>query len=67
MRLQPLAPLVVLLALSACGGSSSDTGPGRTEAAAGFYPYAFVAERVGGQDADVTNLTTRAGSRTTSS
>ena len=61
MRLRPLPAFVALLALSACGGSAGDAEPGRAEVAAGFYPYAFVAEQVGGQDVAVTNLTTPGG------
>src|SRR5215212_9610937 len=47
-------PLVLLLA--ACG-SSAKGDDGRTSVVASFYPYAFVAEQVGGSHVDVDNLT----------
>lgn len=54
-----LAPLV----LSACG--DQDEAPvaaqERIEVTAGFYPYEFVAQRVGGDDVSVTNLTSPGG------
>lgn len=69
------AALLLLLLLPACtggpgsGGSggpgSDDPGAGdpggRLEVAAGFYPYEFVASRVGGPDARVVNLTEAGG------
>ena len=45
-------PLVSLLA--ACG---SDAQSDKTQVVASFYPYAFVAEQVGGTHVDVDNLT----------
>jgi zinc transport system substrate-binding protein len=59
MRPPSAALAVLLLALSGCAGSSAsgDTGSGPVRVSAGFYPYAFVAERVGGPDVAVTNLT----------
>jgi len=48
----PLLPL--LLACGAVGSSDSGSSP---EVVAAFYPYAFVAGRVVGEHADVTNLT----------
>ena len=45
-------PLAGLLA--ACGG---DTQSGGTRVVASFYPYAYVAEQVGGTHVDVDNLT----------
>ncbi|MDQ4009018.1 MAG: metal ABC transporter substrate-binding protein [Actinomycetota bacterium] len=51
-----VALLVVLAtALAGCGGSAAG-GPG-TSVVAGFYPFAFVAERVAGEHASVSNLT----------
>jgi zinc transport system substrate-binding protein len=54
------AALGAALVLSACGGDATadaaDDG-GRLQVAAGFYPYEFLAQRVGGQDVAVTNLT----------
>src|ERR671910_3770939 len=48
--------LIFAVALAAgCGGA--DSGGGRTEVVAGFYPLAFAAERIGGDTVDVTNLT----------
>lgn len=46
-------PLVTLLA--ACGDGGQADG---TRVVASFYPFAFVAERVGGQHVEVENLTT---------
>ena len=54
-----LLAVVVAGAVSSCGGPSAgerSTG-GRLEVAAAFYPYQFVAERVGGSEVDVKNLT----------
>ena len=54
----PLA--LTALALSACGGTGSAAPAEGDEPVAvtvGLYPYAFVAERVGGDDVEVTNLT----------
>jgi len=50
------------LALTACGGAASPEGAAASGAeplavTVGLYPYAFVAERVGGRDVEVTNLT----------
>ena len=47
-------PLVLLLA--ACGSSAKD-GDDTTSVVASFYPFAFVAEQVGGTHVDVENLT----------
>lgn len=62
--MRPPLPLVLALgtlAVSACSGSSSAapsaTGGDRLAVTAGFYPYEFVAQRVGGDDVEVTNLT----------
>jgi zinc transport system substrate-binding protein len=41
--------------LPACGGSSPSSA--REDVVAGFYPLAFAAEQISGDDADVTNLT----------
>ena len=64
VRMRPTPPaalLTAVLLLSACGGDggsrASASDDGRLAVAAGFYPYEFVAERVGGEDVDVTNLT----------
>ncbi len=47
-------PLVLLLA--ACG-SSAKGKDGTTSVVASFYPFAYVAEQVGGTHVDVANLT----------
>jgi zinc transport system substrate-binding protein len=61
MRLVPAAAvLTAALAVSACGGGSGAaraSDDGSLAVAAGFYPYEFLAERVGGEDVEVTNLT----------
>jgi zinc transport system substrate-binding protein len=49
-----LLPLVTLLA--ACGGPSN-ANDGKTHVVASFYPFAYVAEQVGGAFVDVQNLT----------
>ena len=48
-----IAPLVALLA--ACGGTAKDDG--KTSVVASFYPYAYIAEQVGGSFVNVQNLT----------
>jgi zinc transport system substrate-binding protein len=52
-----LLATVALLALVGCGRAGSDAGSGSTEIAASFYPLAFLAEEVAGDDAEVVNLT----------
>ncbi len=55
-----LTALAAALALSSCSGGASadDAGSGdRVDVTAAFYPYQFVAERVGGDAVEVTNLT----------
>ncbi|MEO6470230.1 MAG: metal ABC transporter substrate-binding protein [Aeromicrobium sp.] len=47
--------IAVLLLLTGCG--SSTDGNGKTRVVASFYPFAFVAEQVGGSYANVDNLT----------
>ena len=56
MKKTSTALLGILLAgtLAACGG---DAQSGGTRVVASFYPYAYVAERVGGAHVDVDNLT----------
>jgi zinc transport system substrate-binding protein len=59
-RLRTTAALSALLAgsalgLTACG--SDDTGTGRVQVVAAFYPLQYVAERVAGEHAEVQNLT----------
>ena len=50
-----VALLLVLAASTACGALPADDG--KVRVAAGFYPLAYVAQRVGGDLVDVTNLT----------
>lgn len=53
-----LAALPLVAVLAACGSSSDDAGSSDTiSVAASFYPFAFVAEQVGGDHVDVDNLT----------
>lgn len=54
-----LAALPLVAVLAACGSSSDDGGSGgdTISVAASFYPFAFVAEQVGGDFVDVENLT----------
>jgi zinc transport system substrate-binding protein len=54
------AALLALGTVTACSSSptaSPDGAPGRVTVITGFYPLQFVAEKVGGPDADVVNLT----------
>lgn len=58
----PLALVLTALATAACGDTSSGSpaapsGDEPISVAVGFYPYEFVAARVGGDDVQVTNLT----------
>jgi len=51
-----VATAAIAPAMAACGGSSADASS-EPKLVASFYPYAFVAERVAGNHATVTNLT----------
>jgi zinc transport system substrate-binding protein len=55
MRL--LAVLALVVGLTGCAAFSDSNPSGKVTVAAAFYPLAFVAERVGGDDVQVTNLT----------
>ncbi len=48
---------LTVFALTGCSPSSPRAGDGKLQVIASFYPFAFVAERVGGDRVDVTNLT----------
>jgi zinc transport system substrate-binding protein len=48
--------VVACCLLAGCGGGASISSEG-TSVVAGFYPFAYVAERVAGRHVDVTNLT----------
>ena len=73
MKSHAVATLATVLSLSAlsltgCAAFSDDAGDADTvssadevRVAAAFYPLAYVAERVGGDEADVKNLTTPGG------
>jgi zinc transport system substrate-binding protein len=50
-----LVGLLLVLPLTACAAQAADDG--RVQVTAGFYPLAWVAERVGGPDVDVVSLT----------
>ena len=43
--------------LTACGGGGDDEGSGRLQVVAAFYPLQYVAARVAGEHAEVSNLT----------
>lgn len=51
----PLVLMLTATGLAACGSGAADDG--RTEVVASFYPAAFLAERIGGDDVTVTSLT----------
>ncbi|TAL13779.1 MAG: zinc ABC transporter substrate-binding protein [Frankiales bacterium] len=61
MRLLPAAlATAALLATASCGGSDGTVEAAaqeRLDVTVGFYPYEFVAARVGGDDVSITNLT----------
>jgi zinc transport system substrate-binding protein len=46
-----------LVALAGCSGSADAQPDGRLRVSAAFYPFEFVAERVGGDQVRVNNLT----------
>ena len=50
-----LALVLVLVASTGCGALADDSG--KVRVAAGFYPLAYAAQRVGGDLVEVTNLT----------
>src|ERR671918_1742800 len=52
-----LASVLIAAVLVACGRAGGDAGSGSPEVAASFYPLAFIAEEVAGDDAAVTDLT----------
>jgi zinc transport system substrate-binding protein len=60
-RFLPLALALTALAAAGCGDSSAApaarSGDAPLAVTVGFYPYEFVASRVGGDDVEVTNLT----------
>jgi zinc transport system substrate-binding protein len=58
MRLPPVAAAALLaLSLSGCSGSAQQEADGTLRVAAAFYPYAFLVERIGGADVELTTLT----------
>ena len=54
-RVRLLAILIAAAFLAGCGGT--DEADDRQTVVAGFYPLAWAAKRVGGQDFRVVNLT----------
>jgi zinc transport system substrate-binding protein len=52
-----LVSLLLLGGLTACGDSSNGDASNRTDVVAAFYPLAWAAERVGGDQVQVRNLT----------
>ena len=55
-RIVLILVLLAPLAVTGCGGEAG-AEDGRTEVVAGFYPLAFAAQEIGGDRADVANLT----------
>src|SRR5205085_2786051 len=49
--------LVLVACMSACGGPGRSAAAGRKTVVAAFYPLAFAAERIGGAQVHVENLT----------
>ena len=61
-RLAPLASIVTAsVLLAGCGSTDVDASGSGRQAVASFYPLEYVAERVAGDAADVTGLTTPGG------
>lgn len=60
MSIKPVVLLCVvsLPLLVACGGVGGDRAGSGPQVVAAFYPFAYVAERVAGSHAQITNLTT---------
>ncbi|WP_433326102.1 metal ABC transporter substrate-binding protein [Spirillospora sp. CA-294931] len=58
-RVLPLTALALAsaLGLAACGGSDGKSGGGKAEVVASFYPMAWLAGKVGGDQASVQTLT----------
>ncbi|MFN8053475.1 MAG: metal ABC transporter substrate-binding protein [Acidimicrobiales bacterium] len=56
-RSLPTIGLALLLLTAACSAADRSTSDGRPTVVAAFYPLAFVAERIGGADIRVVNLT----------
>jgi zinc transport system substrate-binding protein len=57
MRTRIILTYLAGLALAACGGSSPDEASAKQDVVAGFYPLAWAAAEIGGEEVDVTNLT----------
>ncbi|MEV0661992.1 metal ABC transporter substrate-binding protein [Actinomadura luteofluorescens] len=59
LRTAPAALALAALAagLTGCAGADADVPPGRTAVVASFYPMAWLAEKVGGDDVHVRTLT----------
>jgi zinc transport system substrate-binding protein len=57
MRTKIILIYITGLALAGCGGSSSGEASGKRDVVAGFYPLAWAAAEIGGDEVDVTNLT----------
>ena len=55
--MRSVSALVLSLALTACSTSQAGTGDGELQVAAAFYPYAYLVERIGGDDVTLTTLT----------
>jgi zinc transport system substrate-binding protein len=53
-----LGTVTAAVVLASCGDANAGAGNGGPEVVAAFYPFAYVAERVAGEHASVTNLTT---------
>lgn len=51
------AAVALVAAVAACAGPTGSTSDGRLRVVAGFYPLAWISQEVGGDHADVQNLT----------
>ncbi|RRR97313.1 metal ABC transporter solute-binding protein, Zn/Mn family [Glycomyces terrestris] len=57
LLIMPIAGLAAAGTLAACGGAGGSGDDGAIDVVAAFYPLAYAAEQVGGDDVNVTNLT----------
>ena len=57
MRLRLLLPVLALVAGATACSDDAPAASGRVEVTAAFYPYAFLVERIGGDDVTLSTLT----------
>ena len=57
VRLRLLLPVLALVAAATACGDDAPAASGKVEVTAAFYPYAFLVERIGGDDVSLSTLT----------